>query len=66
MLIGGFSAFAVGFVSNMYGRFFNGNAFVVMVRSPRIEARQLAYELSENRSPVFFSKCLLDLGTGVS
>ncbi|KAF9222193.1 DUF1212-domain-containing protein [Gyrodon lividus] len=24
-------AFAVGFVSNMYGRFFNGNAFVVMI-----------------------------------
>ncbi|KAF9233444.1 hypothetical protein BU15DRAFT_53866 [Melanogaster broomeanus] len=24
-------AFAVGFVSNMYGRFFNGNAFVVML-----------------------------------
>ncbi|EGN92570.1 hypothetical protein SERLA73DRAFT_65511, partial [Serpula lacrymans var. lacrymans S7.3] len=24
-------AFAVGFVSNLYGRFFNGNAFVVMI-----------------------------------
>jgi uncharacterized membrane protein YjjB (DUF3815 family) len=27
------SAFAVGFVSNIYGRFFGGNAFVVMVRN---------------------------------
>lgn len=26
-----FSAFAVGFLSNIYGRFFDGNAFVVMV-----------------------------------
>jgi uncharacterized membrane protein YjjB (DUF3815 family) len=26
-------AFAVGLVSNLYGRFFEGNAFVVMVRS---------------------------------
>src|ERR1700733_12780398 len=27
-----FSAFAVGLISNIYGRFFGGNAFVVMVR----------------------------------
>ena len=27
-------ALAVGFVSNVYGRFFNGSAFVVMVRPP--------------------------------
>ena len=26
-----FSAFAVGIVANIYGRLFNGNAFVVMV-----------------------------------
>ena len=39
MLMRGFSAFAVGFVSNIYGRFFNGNAFVVMVGSPHIEAK---------------------------
>ena len=36
-----FSAFAVGFVSNVYGRFFNGNAFVVMVNPPQ------RYQLSE-------------------
>jgi len=39
MLMGGFSAFAVGFVSNMYGRFFDGNAFVVMVGSSRTKAK---------------------------
>lgn len=38
-ILDGSSAFAVGFVSNMYGRFFDGNAFVVMVGSPRIEAK---------------------------
>ncbi|KAJ7902409.1 hypothetical protein B0H13DRAFT_2335571 [Mycena leptocephala] len=27
-------AFAVGFVANVYGRFFSGNAFVIMVRLP--------------------------------
>lgn len=28
-------ALAVGFVSNLYARFFRGNAFVIMVRAPR-------------------------------
>ena len=36
-----FSAFAVGLVSNLYGRFFNGNAFVVMVGSSQADAKAI-------------------------
>ena len=33
MLMAVYRAFAVGFVANLYGRFFSGNAFVIMVRA---------------------------------
>src|ERR1700691_6270760 len=53
-----YSAFAVGLVSNVYGRFFGGNAFVVMV----CKIRCISCDIGANavcRLRAFFSKSRL-------
>jgi hypothetical protein len=53
-----FSAFAVGLISNIYGRFFGGNAFVVMVRKIQWISCVAGAHLT-HRSLVFYFKCHL-------
>ena len=61
-------ALAVGFVANIYGRFFNGSAFVVMASVPlpfAVVGRRALLTILY-RSLAFYSSSLLDLRTGAS